>query len=218
MAEETQDLVAAAGATPPERPRAPIELRTATVDDLNLAQRIATVIVTPYEQETVVAWRGEAWKESFERTAWNGIEGRPNRVRANRAHDRRLTCGKAVKFFPNRQEGLVAEVRCSQTPLGDETLELLRDGCLSVSAGFGALPDGQIIDRRAKTRRITTAYLDHIAFVEDPAYPGAEVLEVRENELVLPDEPPLPEPVRFRTSDFMNDPIYLNSLKYLNKG
>jgi phage head maturation protease len=197
-----------------EKPRAPVELRSAKIDDLNYGQRIATVIVTPYDQQAEVMWRGEVWSESFDRAAWNGIEKRPNRVRANRAHDKRMTCGKAVKFFPHRPEGLVSEVRFSQTQLGDETLELLRDGCLSVSAGFGALPSDQVIDRRAKTRRITTAYLDHISFVEDPAYPGAELLEIRENELILPDETPFTGPT---VDDFLNDPVFLKSKEYFNK-
>jgi HK97 family phage prohead protease len=187
-----------------QRPKAPVELRSADVADLNLGQRLVTVIVAPYEQETPVMWQGEVWTEMFERSAWNGIEKRPNRVRANRAHDRRMTCGKAVKFFPSRQEGLVAEIRMAQTPLGDETLELAREDCLSVSAGFAALPSDQLIDRRAKTRRIRTAYLDHISFVEDPAYPGAEVLNVRENELVIPDDEMLSRPA---LEQWMNDPV-----------
>jgi HK97 family phage prohead protease len=180
-----------------ERPRAPVERRSAEVADLNVGQRIATVIVAPYDQSTPVMWRDEVWTESFERGAWDGIERRPNRVRANRAHDRRMTCGKAIKFFPNHERGLVAEVRMAQTQLGEETLQLLKDDCLSVSAGFAALPADQLIDRRNKTRRIKVAYLDHISFVEDPAYPGAEVLDVRENALILPEEfeePPAPAP------------------------
>ena len=200
----TPEEVAADAAV--ERPRAPVECRSAAVADLNIGQRIVTLIVAPYEQSTQVMWRDEVWNELFERSAWKGIETRPNRVRANREHDRRLTCGKAVKFFPSRQEGLVAEVRMAQTTLGDETLQLCKEDCVSVSAGFGALPRGQIIDRRSKTRRIVEAFLDHISFVESPAYTGATVLDVRENELILPeDEGFTPTPI---LDEFLNDPIF----------
>lgn len=201
---------------PVERPRAPVEFRSASVDGVNHDQRIVTVIVAPYDQPTPVMWRNEVWQESFERCAWDGIEGRPNRVRANRAHNRTLTCGKAIKFFPKRPEGLVAEIRMAKTPLGDETLELAKDDCLSVSAGFAALPADQMIDHRAKTRRIKTAYLDHISFVEDPAYVGATVLEVRENEIIIPDELSM-APIGRSVSDWMNDPVFASVNEYLNK-
>lgn len=171
-----------------ERPRAPVELRTATVAEVNFAQRVITAIVAPYEQPTQVMWRGEVWTEQFERSAWDGIEKRPNRIKVNRDHNKSRTVGKALKFFPSRQEGLVAELRMAQTPLGDETLVLADERCVGLSAGFAALPSDQVIDRRAKSRSIKTAYLDHIAVVEDPAYAGAEVLEVRENEIVVPDD------------------------------
>lgn len=203
--------------TMPERPKAPVELRSATVADMNYGQRLVTVIVAPYEQPTPVMWQGEVWTEQFERSAWDGIEKRPNRVRANRAHDRKLTCGKAMKFFPNRAEGLVAEIRMAQTPLGDETLELAREDCLSVSAGFAALPKDQLIDRSERTRRIRTAYLDHISFVEDPAYPGAEILEVRENELIIPDEIMPDVPKGPSVQELMNDPVFAWARSYLNQ-
>jgi HK97 family phage prohead protease len=197
-----------------ERPKAPVELRTAAVTETNMDQRIVTVIVAPYEQPTNVMWRGEVWTESFERSAWDGIETRPNRVRANRAHNKEMTCGKAVRFFPKHPKGLVAEIRMAKTPRGDETLELCRDDCLSVSAGFAALPSDQIIDRANRSRRIKTAYLDHISFVEDPAYPGAEVLDVRENEIIIPDEPTILGP---SIQDWLNDPVFAKVNEYLKR-
>ena len=171
-----------------ERPRAPVELRSAAVGEVNFAQRLVTMIVAPYEQSAPVMWRGEVWHESFQRSAWDGIEKRPNRVRANRDHNKSRTVGKAMRFFPSRDEGLVAEVRIAQTALGDETLTLADEKCLGISAGFAALPQDQILDRGAKTRSIKRAFLDHISFVEDPAYDGAQVLEIRENEIVIPDD------------------------------
>lgn len=200
-----------------ERPKAPIELRSAEITDLKEAQRIVTVIVAPYEQETPVMWRGEVWTEQFERSAWDNLKKmRPDRVRANRAHDRSKTCGRAVKFNPNDSRGLIADIYLAKTQLGEDTLELCRENCLSVSAGFGALPQDQDIDRAAKSRRIKSAYLDHISFVEDPAYPGAEVLEVRENELIIPDEIMPAAPRGPSIDELLNDPVNLWARNYFN--
>lgn len=197
-----------------DRPKAPVELRTAAVTEVNYAQRLITAIVTPYEQSTDVMWRGEVWSESFERGAYDGIEKRPNRVKVNRDHNKSRTVGKAVRFFPSRVEGLVAEVRIAQTPLGDETLALADERCVGLSAGFAALPADQVIDRRARSRRVKRAFLDHISFVEDPAYPGAEVLEIRENEIVIPGEDsPVIKPLM---DEFLNDPEFRELLKYAN--
>lgn len=194
-----------------DRPKAPVELRTASVGEVNFAQRLATLIVTPYDQKANVMWEDQVWEESFERGAYDGIEKRPNRVKANRDHNKSRTVGKAVKFFPSRPEGLIAEVRVAQTPLGDETLSLLDEGCLGVSAGFAALPSDQIIDRRSRSRRIRRAFLDHISFVEDPAYTGAGVISIRENEILVPhdDDMGVITPLM---DEFLNDPAFMDLL------
>jgi HK97 family phage prohead protease len=165
--------------TDDEAPKPPIEFRDSNVTGVNFAQRIIELVVTPYEETAVVEYRGELWNETFSRGAYDGIEKRPGRVRGNRDHDDKRLVGKALKFFPSREEGLVAEVRVSQTALGDETLALAYDGVLGVSAGFAARGRDQEFERRTMTRRIKRAYLDHIAFVPSPAYAGAAVLAVR---------------------------------------
>lgn len=195
---------------PGERPLAPIELRSATTVNTNVKQRIVTVIVAPYDQPTPVMWNDEVWQESFERSAWAALQ-KPVRVRANRGHDRQRTCGRAIKFYPDNQEGLLAEVRMAQTPLGDETLALAEDDCLSASAGFAARAEDQIIDRHARTRRISSAYLDHIAFVENPAYPGARVLDVRENEILVPDNEVMSK-ITPLMDEFLGDPKFMELL------
>lgn len=189
MSDDPRDL------TIDEPVRAPVEFRNAALDHVDYAQRIITVIAAPYEEPAAVEYRGELWNEIFERTAWLGIEKRPNRVRANRDHNRSRTVGKAVKFYPTREEGLVAEIRIAQTPLGDETLALADEDCLSTSVGFAARPSDQHLDRRTMTRRISKAFLDHLAFVESPAYIGAEVLSVRgESDVWMPPPPRVATP------------------------
>lgn len=161
--------------------RAPIETRDAagTVSGVNFAQRIIEVVAVPYEQVAVVPYRNELWHESFDRGSFDGIEKRPNRVRANRDHDKIRTVGKAVRFHPTREEGLISEVRIASTPLGDETLALADEEILDASIGFAVRNRDQDLDKANHRRRIRKAYLDHIAFTPDPAYTGSNVLDVR---------------------------------------
>lgn len=157
--------------------RAPLEYREATLVGVNFAQRTVEVVAVPYGEEALIEYRGETWRESVMRGAFDGIENRPNRVRANRDHDKTRTVGKAIAFYPSRQEGLVAEIRIGHTQVGDETLALANEDMLSPSVGMGIPGSGQVLER--PYRRITKAFLDHIAFVESPAYQGARVVAVR---------------------------------------
>ena len=164
------------------RPHAPLEQRDdmGNVGAVDIKQRIVTVVAVPYEQAARVPFQGDVWEEIFQRGAFDNISTSPHRVRANRNHNKSQTVGKVVQFFPDRSEGLVADIRIAKTPLGDETLALAADDCLSSSIGFAALPEWQKLDRRNKIRRIENAYLDHISFVESPAYENADVIGVRE--------------------------------------
>jgi phage head maturation protease len=158
---------------------APVEFRSSSVASVNFAQRIIEFIAVPYEEEALVEYRGELWKESFVRGAWDGIEKQPNRVKANRDHDGQRTVGKIINFWPSRLEGLVGAARIVQTPLGDETLALADEDCLGASVGFAVAGSDQELDRANRRRRIKKAFMDHLAFVPDPAYVGAGVLSVR---------------------------------------
>jgi len=74
-----------------------------------------------------------------------------------------------------------------KTALGDDVLELARDGVpLGLSVGFMEVAGGSrwSPDRRRVTR--TRAQLDHVAVVRVPAYAGAEVVGVRGGILAPP--------------------------------
>lgn len=157
---------------------APVETRDIDVEDIDYAERIITVIAAPYGQEAPVLLRGDVWREVFEPGAFDSVVDRPNRVRVNRGHDKQRTVGKVIAFR-STGTGLIADVRVAKTELGDETLALAAEDMLSASVGFAALPSWMKLDQRAKLRRIHRAHLDHLSFVESPAYEGAEVLEVR---------------------------------------
>jgi len=109
----------------------------------------------------------------------------------NRDHDLNRSVGKAITFHPNRAEGLVAEVKISATPLGDETLTLAEDGVLDASAGFRPMPGGESWHERNTLRRIHKAWLGHIALCPDPAFEGARVLAVRSGPAAVLDELPV---------------------------
>lgn len=160
----------------------PVEFRESSVADVNRAQRRIEVIAVPYNEEGLVEYRGELWRESFDPGAFVGIETRsdPKKVLANIEHDRRRTIGKVINWWPSRPEGLVAEVKVAKTPLGDETLALAEEDVVSASIGFAARGRDQQFDRRAMTRRILRAFADHLAFTTVPTYAGASVLNVRE--------------------------------------
>lgn len=170
-----------------------VETRSvSSVDGVNFAERTITVLAVPYESPAIVPFRGLLYQEVFTRSAFNGIETRETNPQARRipvtacldlhAPDHRggKLCGRASAFFPSREDGLVTALKISRTPIGDETLELANDGTLSPSVGFAVKNRlDEDINMRARTRRINRAFLDHIAFVAEPAYPGAKVLSVR---------------------------------------
>lgn len=155
-----------------------LEYRTATQLGVDFPKRTIEIIVTPWEQETEVEHKGRMIREVFSRGAYDGIERRPNRIRVNRDHDVRRVIGRAVALHPSRQEGLVAELRIARTDLGDETLALADDGDLDASAEFAVMPGGDTWQGRL--RRITKAWLGGVAMTPVPAYPGANVLSVRQ--------------------------------------
>lgn len=189
-----------------------IEIRATTTEvaEVNSKARIITLIAVPYDQPAKIGYRGDIWEESFSRSAFHGIEKRPNRVRVNREHVKGDTVGRAVTFYPDRAEGLVADLKIAKTLRGDDTLALAEDDCLSASIGFGVRPSDQILDRNNMTRRINRAWLDHIGLVEDPAYAGANVLDVRDADGAhLLDGTPLVTP---RLDDFLTNPLVRQAL------
>jgi len=85
---------------------------------------------------------------------------------------------------------LVADVKMFSTGTGQETLELCSEDGLSASAGFGLMREGgavgpvkrgaEVWERSRTVRRLNELWLDHVAFVPNPAYDGATVLDVRD--------------------------------------
>ena len=82
----------------------------------------------------------------------------------------------------------MAELKISNTPLGDETLTLAADEVLDASAGYLPLPGGEKWLTRSSVR-ILKGWLGHIALVPEPAYEGARVLAVRQKGSEGPSRP-----------------------------
>jgi hypothetical protein len=186
-------------------PLGPIESRAASVVGTDAPQRVIEVLAVPYEQEAIVEYRGEVWRESFERGAFDGIETRPveKKVKVFRDHAAGThlrgtstsgLVGLVQSFDSQHSDGLLGQVKIAKTDLGEETLELARLGVLGVSVGFGVRGSDQILNRADRTRRIQRAFVDHLAFPDNGAYESARVIDVRADHRLAKDLPKLETP------------------------
>src|SRR5262245_27024375 len=157
-----------------------IEYRSAAPVGVNFPKRIIELVVMPYETETQVRHRGRMIREIVSRGAFDGIEAKARRINVNLNHVSSEVIGKAVRFHPSRDEGLVAEVQITRAQGGDDVLTKADEGLLDASAGFGVMDGGESWPEKT-LRRLTKLWLDHIAMTPDPAYPTANVLAVRED-------------------------------------
>jgi phage head maturation protease len=160
------------------RPTSPVEFRSVSEMEVRYAERTIELLLMPYDNDAAVMVHGRPVVESHAPGAYDGVERRVNRVKVNRDHDLARTVGRAVGLHPSRAEGLVGELRIARTPLGDETLGLAEDGALEPSVGFAVMPGGERWVENRSRRRVTRAFLDHIAMVPEGAYEG-RVLSVR---------------------------------------
>lgn len=197
-----------------------VETRSAgvAIDDVDFKDRTITVIAVPYEKPAMVQYRHAMWQEVFSRSAFNGIEARQkmipasaqlNTIEESHSHAGARLVGRIVKSYPDSEPGLITDVKISKTEAGDETLQLAADHVLHPSVGFAlANPhQDQDLDRRAMVRRINRAFLHHLSFVGEPAYPDAKVLAVRAGDMphTEADLPPFKETPLMDA--FLDDPI-----------
>jgi HK97 family phage prohead protease len=136
--------------------------------------------VMPWGTEALVLDRGREVIETFERGALAGQDLAKVPLMARHPRDpETLPIGVTVEL-EERADAAWWAGRVSATTLGDEVLELARDGVpLALSVGFLELPGGSrwSPDRRRVAR--TRATLDHVAVVRVGAYRGAAVVGVR---------------------------------------
>lgn len=113
---------------------------------------------------------------AFKRT----LQQRAEKVKVLYRHDDNMLIG-AAKRLEERADGLHVELRISKTRLGDEILELINDGALdSFSIGFYPEKESWSQDRKRVVR--TEVKLAEVSVVANPAYVGAAIAAVREQE------------------------------------
>lgn len=155
---------------------APLEYRKAVTVEVRHPERVIDVLAVPYDEETRVMYRGRWITETIAPGAFSGVR---ERIVVNRGHDTEQPIGRVVRIHPNDPRGLRAEVKISNTRDGDDVLELAADELLGASIGFAPLAGGEEYSPDRTRRRVTKAFLAHIAMVGEPAYAGAKVLAVR---------------------------------------
>jgi uncharacterized protein len=131
--------------------------------------------IVPYGQEARIS---RTVVEVFTRGVFTGTD--PAALPLLALHDReQLPIGRAVELRDEPSQWWGA-FKVSATRLGDEVLELVRDGALTgLSVGFMPMPGG---DRWNATRtRVerTRAQAHHVGVVPFPAYQGARIAAVR---------------------------------------
>lgn len=162
------------------------EFRSAVIDDVAFGKREITLIAVPYNEEAVVSYRGSVMREKFVPGSFDGIESRSKHVTVNRDHSPERAVGIAKTFDTRSERGLISTLKLSDTPLGNESLQLAADGVLKASVSFSVRSQDHSI--RDGLRSVYRAFLHHIALTPEPAYAGAEVLDVRTGE-PLAEEP-----------------------------
>jgi HK97 family phage prohead protease len=155
-----------------------IEFRKAQTGAVDFAQRTIEVRVIPYDEEIDVEFQGKPMRERVDPGSFDNIDPSSTRITVNRDHDYGRTVGRIVEL---REEptGAVGVTKISNTLLGDETLQLADDRVLGASVGMMVARSGMEI-RNGLRRIFRIDVLDHVALLPNPAYAGAEVLDVRE--------------------------------------
>lgn len=155
----------------------------AAVELLPGEHREISVVAVPYDEPADIQEATRHYVETIDPKAFVGVERRisgRSKVTVNREHDPARTVGKVIRLDPHGKHGLAAVLRLTRgLALADETLALAADDVLSASVCFSTMAGGEQWSSDRTTKRVTRAYLHHIALVPEPAYQGAVVTSVR---------------------------------------
>jgi len=151
----------------------PIEWR-----DINTDERIVGGIAVPWN-ETSRLTPDPAGERFLPGSLTRSVKARGDRqklYRGNHGHDM-IPVGRPVELNARHPDGLWTTWRIARTPVGDQTLEEVREGLLdSFSIGFRAIKALRGTDG---AREIHEAELGEVTLLPSGAYDGARVLEVR---------------------------------------
>lgn len=130
-------------------------------------KREVSGLAVPYNQTIDI---GGGWSERFEK----GSVDLTANVKLFRDHEDIIG---VVTEMEESDEGLLIRAKISETVLGNETLNLVKDGAIrSFSVGFIPVTD----EKKDKTIIRKKVNLKEVSLVAFPAYDKAEVLSVRE--------------------------------------
>ena len=166
-----------------DRPSGMLEYRSATAVDVT--GHTLTMLALPHEESTVVEVNGKMVEEICTRGAFAGAERRAAKIKLNRDHDNRRVIGRLTAVDPYNASGLLVEAKVAATALGTESLQLVKDQVLDVSAGFAVPKDGASWETSSR-RRLTRCLLHHVSLVPDAAYESARVLGLRQSSIRTP--------------------------------
>jgi HK97 family phage prohead protease len=172
--------------TMPELFASPVQVRSATVAELNVEQRVVELRAVPYGVETRLA---PDVSELFQARAFANATKDPGRVKLWMGHS--TEGGQAVgtaELVDDRPDGVYVRARVSGTAAGTDLLTLARDGVLDeASIEFQPIApeqrDGMVVTRSGATTlvRHRRARLLGVALVTHGAYGrNATVLSVRD--------------------------------------
>ena len=154
----------------------------------DVEERTITGLAVPYGQEANI---GGAYQERFVAGAIGSVED----VKLFYGHEEPI--GKVVEGR-DTEEGFEIMARVSDTPKGNEVLTLMRDGVLNkFSVGF--IPVEQDQDGSTITR--TKVDLKEVSVVPFPAFAGANITEVREDQPEEVEDSEAPEEERNSMSE-----------------
>lgn len=175
-----------------------IETRSLELRLDNLEERTITGLAVPYGQDANI---GGAYNERFVPGAIDSVED----VKLFYGHETPIG---VVTIGRETDAGYEITAKVSETSLGNDVLTLMRDGALNkFSVGF--VPVSQEQDGSTITR--TKVSLKEVSVVPFPAYAGASITEVRdeEREIVQPDAP-TPTPIKESESELETSNIELD--------
>jgi len=184
-----------------ERPERAVLVREFQAADLAVEGRTVDVRLVPFGEVARVADppRWEPYDEEWLPGVFDHQANAANRIHAKYGHSEHVidVVGHGMTLRAER-DGYHVSTKIHQTPQGDTTLELLRDGALP-SVSLEARPVRSIRSSGGVVQRVK-AHLTGFAFCRQGAFAGAQVLAIREaeleNEITFDEEmlPVVPDP------------------------
>jgi HK97 family phage prohead protease len=174
-----------------ETPERAFLVREFVATDLEVVGRTVDVRLVPFgEVAEVQDFGGPVYREEWLPGVFDHQLNAANRIHAKYGHSQHVidVVGHGISLRAE-SDGYHVATKIHQTPQGDTTLELLRDGALP-AVSLEARPVTSVRSATGVVQRVK-AHLGGFAFCRQGAFSGAQVLAIREKEELI-DEALLP--------------------------